>query len=70
MNLYVRDLLERVAATFLEGFVGGLVITQMTDQKMWLAAVGAGVAAVASLAKGLAAKKTGRSDSASLVRSV
>lgn len=66
MSPYIKDLSERVAATFLEGFVGGVVVTQITDQEMWVAAVMAGVAAVAALLKGLGAKAVGDSDSASL----
>lgn len=66
LTLYARDLLERVAATFLQGFAGGLVLTEMADQEMWKAAVAAGVAAALSLVKGIVAKKVGNADSASL----
>lgn len=66
LSLYARDLVERVAATFLEGFLGSLVITRLADKDVWLAALGGGVAAVSALFKGLAAKKVGNSDSASL----
>lgn len=66
LTLYARDLLERVAATFLQGFVGGLVLTEMADQDMWKAAAAGGVAAALSLVKGIVAKKVGNSDSASL----
>jgi hypothetical protein len=66
MNLYTRDLFERVAMTFAEGFLGGVVVTQLTDQKMWLAAAAGGVSAALALVKGLAAKRVGNSDSASL----
>lgn len=63
---YVRDLCERVVFTFLEGFVGGVVVTQMTDKSMWLAAVAGGAAAVTSLFKGLVARGVGQKNSASL----
>lgn len=70
MSAYAKDLVERVAATFAEGFLGSLVITQMAEREMWLAAVGGGVAAVFALLKGLAAKRVGLSDSASLSKEV
>ncbi|MGA5435488.1 holin [Streptomyces cellulosae] len=66
MSLYVRDLAERVAATFLQGFAGAVVITELNDLEMYKAAAAAGLAAVVSLAKGLLAKKVGNNDSASL----
>lgn len=66
MSSYVRDLGERVSATFLQGFAGAVVITEMNDRAMWEAAAVAGIAAVVSLVKGLLAKKVGNPDSASL----
>jgi hypothetical protein len=66
LSAYVRDLAERVAATFIEGFISTFVITQATDKQMWLSAVGGGVAAALALLKGLSAKTVGNSDSASL----
>lgn len=66
---YARDLAERVLVTFVEGFLGTLVVTRMSDEDMWLAAVGGGVAAVCALLKGLAARRVGESDTASLNRS-
>ncbi len=63
---YVRDLVERVAMTFAEGFLGAVVVTELTDQKMWYAAAMAGVAAAASLVKGLLARGVGNPESASL----
>lgn len=66
MNLYRRDLLERVGMTFVEGFLGGIVVTEIADKAMWLAAVSGGVAAALALLKGLAAKRVGNEDSASL----
>lgn len=70
MSLYVKDLAERVAVTFVQGALGSLVVTELSDKEMWLAAVGGGVAAVASLLKGLVAKGRGMTDSASLSKDV
>ena len=67
---YGRDLLERVVFTFLEGFLGGVVITQPLDASMWYAAAAGGVAAVGALVKGLAARAVGSKDSASLSKRV
>lgn len=66
MNAYTRDLVERVAVTFVEGFLGTFIVTQVTDKQMWLSALGGGVAAVVALAKGLIAKRVGNPDSASI----
>lgn len=66
MNLYFRDLVERVAVTFAQGFLGSLVVTELSDKSTWLAALGGGVAAAGALLKGLVAKKVGQQDSASL----
>lgn len=63
---YVRDLGERVFFTFVEGFVGGIVVTQLTDKAMWYAAVAGGVAAAGALLKGVAARSLGDKNSASL----
>lgn len=66
--MFGRDLLERVLATFVAGFLGAvsLDITQITDLgwKAWLIA-GAG-AGVVSVVKGLAARVIGSPNSASL----
>lgn len=70
MPVYFKDLAERVVATFLEGLLGGLVLTQLTDQDMWLSAAAGGVAAVVALAKGLLARGVGDADSASLSKDV
>jgi hypothetical protein len=70
MNVYVRDLAERVVVTFAQGFLGSLVVTEMTDKSVWLAAVGGGVAAVTALLKGLVAKRVGNNESASLTGGV
>lgn len=67
---YARDLMERVTATFVQGFVGGIVVTQPLDASMWYAAAAGGAAAVLSLLKGLLAKFRGHADSASLSRKV
>ncbi|MGW0938884.1 hypothetical protein [Streptomyces sp. NPDC002666] len=67
---YARDLAERVIATFLQAFVGGLVLTQPFDVSMWQAAAVAGVAAAASLVKGLVARWRDVTNSASLARGV
>lgn len=69
---YARDLVERVVWTFLQALVGALItggvldgVAGVADITGWQAAGLAGVAAVISLIKGLAAKFVGRSDSAS-----
>lgn len=54
-----RDALERVGVAFVEGFIGGVVITQSTDSTMWWAAVSAGVSAALSVIKSITATKTG-----------
>lgn len=67
---YARDLAERVIATFLQAFVGGLVLTQPLDLHMWQAAAVGGVAAAAALVKGLVARWRDVTNSASLARGV
>ncbi|MDQ0795565.1 holin [Streptomyces sp. B1I3] len=67
---YGRDLAERVVATFLQAFVGGLVLTSPFDIGMWQAAGVAGVAAAVSLVKGLVARWRDVTNSASLARGV
>lgn len=67
---YAVDLLERVLSTFLQGFVGGLAITQPLNLSMWHAAAGGGVAGVLSLAKGLVARWRFVTNSASLAKGV
>lgn len=67
---YARDLAERVLATFLQAFVGGLVLTQPLDLGMWQAAAVGGVAAAASLVKGLIARWRDVTNSASLAKGV
>ncbi|MEU4502671.1 hypothetical protein [Streptomyces sp. NPDC024089] len=67
---YARDLAERVLATFLQAFVGGLVLTAPLDLAMWQAAAVAGVAAAGSLLKGLLARWRDVTNSASLAKGV
>jgi ribose 5-phosphate isomerase RpiB len=69
-STYAKDLAERVVSTFLQAFLGGIVITQPLDGSMWYAAAGAGVAAAAALVKGVLAKLRGEADSASLAKGV
>lgn len=67
---YARDLAERIVATFLQAFVGGLVLTQPFDLGMWEAAAVGGVAAAGALLKGLIARWRDVTHSASLARGV
>lgn len=67
---YARDLAERVVATFLQAALGAVVLTQPLDLHMWQAAAVAGVAAAASLVKGLVARMRDVTNSASLARGV
>lgn len=70
--MFGKDLLERVLATFVAGFLGAvsLDIVQITDLgwKAWLTAGAA--AGVVSVLKGLAAKAIGSPNSASLLPGV
>jgi hypothetical protein len=70
VRTYTRDLVERVLTTFLQAFVGGLVLTQPFDLGMWQNAGIAGVAAAGSLVKGLIARWRDVTNSASLARGV
>lgn len=67
---YARDLTERVLTTFLEAFIGGIVITQPLNGSMWYAALGGGVGAVLSFGKGLLARLRSEKNSASLAKGV
>ncbi|GGZ80215.1 hypothetical protein ACFOOM_07530 [Streptomyces echinoruber] len=67
---YARDLLERVLSTFLETFIGGIVITQPLNASMWYAAAAGGTGAVAALLKGLVARWRDVTNSASLAKGV
>lgn len=69
---YIRDLVERVVTTFVVAGAGVVVAAGpagLVDVSMWKAAAIAGLAAVGSLIKGLAAKTVGNPHSASLTRS-
>lgn len=67
---YARDLVERVLSTFLQAFVGALVISTPLDVSMWQTAAMAGVAAAVSLLKGLVARVRSVTNSASLAKGV
>jgi hypothetical protein len=67
---YGRDLLERVLATFLQSFIGGVVVTTPLDGSMWYAALAGGVGAVLALGKGLVARWRDVTNSASLAKGV
>jgi hypothetical protein len=67
---YSRDLLERVLVTFLQAFIGGIVITQPLNGSMWYAAASGGVGAALALLKGLFARLRSVTNSASLAKGV
>lgn len=73
---YVRDLVERVAATFLQAFLAALLaggffdLAHIRDASALEAAGVAGLAAVLSLVKGLVAKAISNRDSASVAPGV
>ncbi|MFD9368768.1 hypothetical protein ACFWA6_13840 [Streptomyces sp. NPDC060020] len=67
---YGRDLVERVISTYLQAFIGALVVTQPLDLGMWRTAALAGVAAAVSLVKGLVARWRDVTNSASLAKGV
>ena len=67
---YGRDLLERVLSTFLQSFIGGVVVTTPLDGSMWYAAGAGGVGAVLALGKGLVARWRDVTNSASLAKGV
>ncbi|CAL9301325.1 hypothetical protein [Streptomyces sp. SudanB91_2054] len=69
-STYARDLLERVLSTFLQSFIGGIVVTQPLDASMWWAALVGGVSAAGALLKGLAARIRAVTNSASLAKGV
>lgn len=69
-STYARDLVERVVTTFLQAFIGALVVTQPLDLGMWRTAALAGVAAAVSLLKGLIARVVSVTNSASLAKGV
>ena len=63
MSQYVKDLAERVIATFLGAFIAVFSVSDLSSAK---AAALAGVAAVLALVKGLIASKVGTEGTASL----
>lgn len=73
---YALDLIERVVSTFAVAFLGTLVaggwfdVAHIRDLSAVQAAIGAGIAAVLSLAKGLLAKWVSNRNSASLAPGV
>ncbi|MFK4797779.1 hypothetical protein ACI3K5_03685 [Streptomyces sp. MPA0124] len=69
-STFGRDLLERVLATFLQSFIGGVVVTTPLDGSMWYAALAGGVGAVLALGKGLVARWRDVTNSASLAKGV
>ncbi|MFE2353051.1 hypothetical protein [Streptomyces parvulus] len=69
-STYGRDLLERTLSTFLQSFIGGIVITTPLDGSMWYAAGAGGVGAVLALGKGLLARVRDVTNSASLAKGV
>jgi expansin (peptidoglycan-binding protein) len=70
MSQHLRDTLERAAWAFIEGAVSGVVVTQLTDQSMWWAAVSAGVTPALSVLKSSAATRVGFPESASLSKKI
>lgn len=69
-STFGRDLLERVISTFLQAFIGGIVVTTPLDGAMWYAALAGGVGAVLALGKGLIARWRDVTNSASLAKGV
>lgn len=71
MSAYLKDLIERVVATFIGGFISGITLPQIIDLDMSAvqAAAYAGAAAVLSLVKGIVARGAGSPETASLVSS-
>jgi len=71
-RLYLIDLAERIVWTFLEAFAGVLLLdlADVFELDLWKTAALAGLAAVLSLVKGLAAKAIGDRQSASTAPSV
>jgi hypothetical protein len=73
---YIRDLVERVAATFAQAFLAALVaanwfdIAHIRDLSVLQTAGVAGIASVLALIKGLIAARLARKDTASLAPGV
>lgn len=59
-----RDALERIAWTFLEAFAGALILAGVFDLTALKAAAIAGLAAVLTVVKTLAASRIGGTDAA------
>lgn len=70
MSAYAKDLLERAAVTFVQTLVASVALTEVTDTAMWAAAAVAGLSAALSVVKSALASQVGRTDSASLSRTV
>lgn len=54
-----KNILERAAWTFVEGFLGGLTFSMEMDKTMLLAALMAGLSALKTLVLEIAGSKTG-----------
>lgn len=70
MTKYVHDLTERAAWAFVEGVIGGLVLTSLNDINMWASAALGGLTASLSLVKSSLATYRGNADSASLSKNI
>lgn len=70
MKKYIKDLLERVVATFAEGFLGAITANAVTLGDIdWVFCLSAGgFAALISVLKCLAALRVGDKNTASLVK--
>jgi len=68
-SVLARDVIERAGWAFVEGAVGGVVLTQYTEKSMWLAAITAGASAALSVLKSALASRGG-TGSASLSKQV
>lgn len=67
---YGLDLAERVVSTFLQAFLGAIVVSSPFSLSMWQNAAVAGVAAGFALVKGVVARLRGDGNSASLIKGV
>jgi len=67
--MFNRDLLERVAATFIQAAIGAMSANSMFDMgvNQWKMIVGAGFAAAVSVVKGAVAQRLGTPGTSSLV---
>ncbi len=66
MSFFTKDLLERLVATFVQAFLGVVIVSGLDNIDVKAAAT-AGVAAALSLVKSLIAKRIGDPGDASLV---